>query len=472
MSDRTIARTIRGAIFTGYYQATGRGTILDGVAELNNLHFAPRDVLETQTRAKLAAILSHAAATVPYYRDLIGRKDISTESAFSVLKNLPVLSKAMIRKEGERLVSEKPGTKPKWNTSGGSTGEPIRLLQDKEMAHKHRSAELMYLQWAGHKPGDQHVLIWGVPQETVGKGVSLHERIFRFVCNETYLNCYKISNDLLDSWIETLNRRRPSVIEAYVDAMVALSERVLETGAKVPSPRGIITSAGVLTQEGRELITKAFQAPIFNRYGSREVANVACSCSRNEELHVNEPWCHLEIVNDDGSPCVQGEEGHILVTVYANRTMPLIRYRIEDRGAWGGSDVCRCGRTTRRLARVCGRMSDYLVASDGTKINGTALTTLLYSVSGIQRFQYRQVANGKVVLAAIPAVPSEEASLKKALAKPAAELRQLLKGREVEVLTVKEILPSKSGKYRYIINEMATGPAFRPAEKSETVAHG
>lgn len=446
---------LRGALSESFYRGTGRGRILDRVDEFETLYRSSRSEINRQSRWRLAAILSHAAATVPYYRKMLDGHEIVDSTAVTSLSRFPIMTKSIIRTERSRLVSSAPGGRPRENTSGGSTGEPVRLLQDRAMGEESRSGELLFARWAGHTPGEPHVLIWGVPDESFAGHPSLRERIFRLVHNETYLNCYRISDELLDTWVSRLNSIRPTLIEAYVDALRELAKRIIDTGVAVDSPRGIITSAGVLTPETRDLIGKAFRCPILNRYGSREVGNVACSCSQGNELHVHEAWSFLEIVDEEGNPCGVGQEGDILVTLFANRTMPLIRYRIEDRGYWADGE-CACGRTTERLAQLSGRMNDYLIGAKGSRINGTALTTLLYSVPGIRQFQYRQSSLENINLSIVPMNDSGRQELLDTLNDPLQRLRNLLHGIDVKVEIVTEILPSKSGKFRYVINELAT----------------
>jgi len=301
--------------------------------------------------------------------------------------------------------------------------------------------------------GEPHVLIWAVPKDTFGERISLHERMYRAAHNETILNCYEIDDEAIHRWIHCINARRPTLIETYADAIYEVSRRIISEGVDVAKPRGIITSAGVLTTHKREVITEAFNCPVLNRYGSREVSDVACSCLSSSELHVNEFSCYLEIVDDQGEACEVGVEGDILVTLFTNYTMPLIRYQIKDRGIWA-SGPCACGRKTRRLAEISGRQSDYLLASDGTKVNGTALTTLLYSVTGIGRFQYRQTHENKVVLAVVPLQRTDVGRLKDEVHSALERLKTLLHGSDVELAIVDKIIPSKSGKYRYILNEL------------------
>lgn len=449
-----LSQPIRGLCFAGHYVLTGRRALLQSVNHLDRLYRAPRPQIDARVHRSLYHLLVHASRTVPFYRDHMVESKLCEATVISCLQAMPVLTKSVIRREGGRLISETPCARTRWNTSGGSTGEPIKLLQDRKMAFHSRATELLFMRWAGHKRGEPHVLIWGVPQATFAERTSFHEKLYRLVHNETYLNCYKITNETLHAWVECLNAKRPSLIEAYADALYELSRLISEEGLHVERPRGIITSAAVLTPRMRETITHAFGCPVLNRYGSREVGNVACSCLSNDQLHIDENTCYVEIVDEAGNPCADGVQGDILVTLLTNYAMPLIRYQIQDRGMWA-SGPCPCGRTTRRLANVVGRQSDYLLASDGSRINGTALTTLLYPVSGIKRYQYRQLQNNKVILLVVPQDGISTDVLRKETHPALEKLERILHGIPVELSVVDEIAPSRSGKYRYILNELA-----------------
>jgi phenylacetate-CoA ligase len=167
---------------------------------------------------------------------------------------------------------------------------------------------------------------------------------------------------------------------------------------------------------------------------------------------VSEAQYYVEVVDNHYQPCEPGVEGTVLVTLLTNSTMPLIRYRIEDRAVWA-SGQCECGRTTKRLSTITGRQNDFLVAADGTRVNGTALTTLLYGVPGIRRFQYRQPREDHVILTIEPLDVGTHALLSQNLREPMERLSGLLKGTTVELVFASQITPSKSGKYRYVLNE-------------------
>ncbi len=82
----------------------------------------------------------------------------------------------------------------------------------------------------------------------------------------------------------------------------------------------------------REKIQQVFQCRVYDRYGSREFGDMVCENPNMDGLWVA-PWgCYLEVVDTHGQRLPDGVEGEILVTSLTNHAMPLIRYKIGDRG--------------------------------------------------------------------------------------------------------------------------------------------
>ncbi len=447
---------LRGLLFHSFYVISGRSTILTEVDRLDRLYHSTREQIETQTRRGLQGILGHALRTVPYYRDLgvrpldDGREDTPIQE---LIARFPILTKHIIRKEGRRLWSGSPGRKIVHTSSGGSTGEPLPLVQDQRMRRCSTLNKLLFLRWLGYRPGELHLHVWGVPEQEFNERVGIRQRIYEWMHHQRYLSCFRMSEEQIDSWIDIVQRRRPSIIEAYVDAIYHVSRTILERGIQIESPRGIVTGAGVLTPQMREVIEQAFGCPILNRYGSREVADMACSCPCGPELHVSEQMYVLEIVDETGSPCQPGIEGDVLVTLLTNYTMPLIRYKIEDRASWADGD-CKCGRATRRLVSVAGRSTDYLLASDGTRVNGVGLNHITFSTPGLRKFQFRQIDRQCVQLIVVPNACVSAKELRRNLDPTLNRITRLLGDVEIKVRIADEIDPSRSGKNRYVINDL------------------
>jgi len=79
----------------------------------------------------LKKLILHAYEKVPYYHRLLKTTNIINNTAIDLSKfeNIPILTKEKIRNE---VIISKDYKKRNWyyNTSGGSTGEPTKFIQD------------------------------------------------------------------------------------------------------------------------------------------------------------------------------------------------------------------------------------------------------------------------------------------------------------------------------------------------------
>ena len=99
-------------------------------------------------------------------------------------------------------------------------------------------------------------------------------------------------------------------------------------------------------------------------YGLSEVIGpgVAQECPENKGgMHVHEDHFLPEIVDPDtGEPVDEGEVGELVLTTLTKQAQPVIRYRTRDITQFLAGP-CPCGRTTRRIARLKGRVDDMLI---------------------------------------------------------------------------------------------------------------
>ena len=74
----------------------------------------------------------------------------------------------------------------------------------------------------------------------------------------------------------------------------------------------------------------------------------------------------MEVLDNHGRPCKEGETGRVVLTDLHNFTMPLIRYEIGDYAEVG--PPCACGRGLPVLARILGRSRNMLTLPAGDRI--------------------------------------------------------------------------------------------------------
>jgi len=421
-------------------------------------HLSKKDSEET-TRGLLSTLLSHAHQHVPYYRRVledVGVVNASGSVDLDRFSHLPLLTKSIIRTRTEELKSDDID-KRKWynNSSGGSTGEPVPLVQDTEYKDWVGSGKLLFDLWSGYAPGDPKILLWGSLNDLYIGRETLKIRFRRWLKNEIWLNTFRLTPEQMKKYIQIINTVKPVQILAYAESAFGIARFVETEGIRIHSPKAIMTSTGTLYPQMRETIERVFQAPVFNRYGSREAGDMACECEAHAGLHVP-PLTHLvEILRPDGSPAPPGETGEIVVTPLRNFSMPLIRYRIGDMGAWA-EGPCPCGRHWPFLKEVTGRVSDIFVTTNGTQVHG-AYFPLLFFFTWVKKFQVVQEDYNHVVVNLVE--KTKESDPRTAHAGDLDEIAWKVRAAmgedcRVDFEFLDDIQPTASGKYRYLISKV------------------
>jgi phenylacetate-CoA ligase len=440
---------------TVYYNAH-RMLLGSSVGELT-LRFAAEDqqgVPDCMTSNLLVGLLDHCARHVPYYTEIIARSDNRYQNEpEAYLQNLPVLTKEIIRGEIERLKSRDLG-KRSWtyNTSGGSTGEPVRLIQDRYFKDNQMAIQRLSFSMAGREFGQPAVHLWGSERDILQGSIGVKMKVLNGLTNDRILNAFMMTPEKMRDYLRLLNEQPPRLIIAYAQAIFELAQFAEQEGIEVTPQTAILSSAGTLYDFMRARIERVFGCRVFNRYGSREVGDIACECSAHAGLHVF-PWGNfVEIVDEEGNPVSPGTEGNILVTNLYNFAMPLIRYAIGDRGILSPKPDCNCGRRWQILEKVTGRNVDMFVKKDGTIIDGEYFTHLLYFRDWVKKFQVVQRGYSSILYRIV----KYKGEPRPAELEEINQKTKIVMGDdcEIEFEFLNDIPTSSSGKYRYTISEL------------------
>ena len=372
-------------IFAGLYLTGSK--IPKYLKEIKRIEKLPQEEIKKYQEEKLKKLLLHAYCNVPYYRKILPKSGV-IKNGKVYLENfdkIPILTKEIIRKEGTNLYSKDyKSRKPYENTSGGSTGEPVKFIQDKEYDEWNIATKIYYNQMLGKEIGEKEIKFWGSERDIFKGNIGFKNKIFNFIYNRNLVNSFRLNfvglNKAIDSW----NRFKPKIVWSYVDSAYELSRHIEKNKINIFSPEAIIVTAGVLTENIRKYVEDTFQTEVYNQYGSREVGVVACECKAHEGLHIFEYFQYLELINSD-----KNRNGEIIITNLTNYSMPLIRYRIGDT-AKIKNKKCSCGRGFKLLENVTGRITDHFIKKDGTIVHGEYFTHLFYFKDWIKKFQVIQ----------------------------------------------------------------------------------
>ena len=408
---------------------------------------------------KLKELLLHSYKNVPYYHRILRDSDVIDENENLNLDNfdrIPILTKDIIRREGENLYS-KDYQKRKYytNTSGGSTGEPVKFIQDKYYDDWNIATKIYFNQMLGKEIGEKEIKFWGSDRDIIMGNLTLKDRLLNHLYNRKFFNSYNLDGKNVDALIKLNNVFKPSCYWSYVDATFEFSKIVLNKNIQLFKPQFIVTTIGPLSDNIRNVIEDAFKCPVYNQYGSREVGVIACQCKEKKHLHTF-PWFNfVEVVDENNRSIGQGEEGKILVTNLTNYSMPLIRYDIGDIAISAKYEKCDCGRNFLQLKDVLGRTLGYFKKVDGSLVHSHFIVQSMFFKNWIKRFQIIQ-KDFNLILVKIELQSQVNTTEYSEDLTEIKDRIKLIMGEDVKVEFefVDVIEPSPSGKYLYTVSKV------------------
>ncbi len=398
------------------------------------------DRLATHRAQVLREHLRWAATTIPFHKARVGPD--------APLGAFPILDRSTLQQEGESLRDPtRPVEALHAETSGGSTGEPVKLWNDAAYAASTFATEVYVLSTWGLKPWCRRAYLWGDDREQ--KDIGWKERIARRIHGDLFLNAFEMDDARMASFADRIDAFRPALVQGYATALDLFASFLLREKRRVTRPVAVRSSAEALPDEARARVESAFGAPVRDFYGSRESSSLAAQCAHGG-FHVLAHGRLIELVDDAGNAVEPGVPGRVLVTDWTNRAFGLIRYANGDVASWSTDRTpCPCGSAYPRLERVFGRTSDFLTTPAGERIHGEWFTHLFYGKDGVERFQVHQKALNVVEVSTVG--PAGFAIVEPLLFRMRTRL-----GRGVTVTwkTVPSIPLTRSGKHRFTISDV------------------
>ena len=352
-----------------------------------------KDSLLQFQETHLKKLILHAYKNVPYYHRIFKEIGMVNDGTVDLSKfnKIPILTKETMREHHQELIS-KDYTTRKWyyNSSGGSTGEPTRFIQDD-----------VYIKWGNatsyywykdilgvDEPGVKKTILWGSERDLFEGGMGWKTRIAKWLTNTVFLNSFKMTEEDMGNYIKTINAYKPDLIRGYAGSLYELCRYAERENMEIYTPKIVVSSAETLSDEMRQKIESVFGTKLYDFYGSRESNNLAGECEEGL-MHVLAFHNYVEILDINNHPVKEGEEGRVIVTNLHNYSMPFIRYEIGDMAALG-PERCKCGNVLPTLKRITGRITDHFVKEDGTIIHGEYFTHLFYLKDWVKAFQVIQ----------------------------------------------------------------------------------
>jgi phenylacetate-coenzyme A ligase PaaK-like adenylate-forming protein len=413
---------------------------------LGETHAAGLDPLGTGLRlrdARLAALLAAAFSESPFYR----RRRPGHGGGLPRLEQIAPVEKAELMRhfddwstdrqinragvdaflrEPSHLADAYLGRYLVW-TSSGTTGEPGIFVQDEQSLAAFDALDALRLH------GGPTVLglwpTWGAMPRyafvaaTGGHfaGVASIERLRRIVASFALMPWLAPTVQTfsalrpLAALARELQEFAPTVLITYPSCADALAQTQSE-GALRLALSEVWVGGEQLSAEQRTRIQTTFGCRVHNNYGSSEFYAMAWECAQGR-LHLNHDWLILEPVDRQLRAVPAGEVSHsVLLTNLANRTQPLLRYRLSD-SLRLLPDGCACGSHFPAI-EVQGRADHTLVLHDAqrreVRLLPLALATAIEEGAGVTRFQLLCTAPDRLELRFEPGQPDVAAAFGRA----------------------------------------------------------
>lgn len=448
--DRAYAVLARMILFPLHERVKGHETFAMLREMERDQWAAPEQLRQTQER-RLRLLLAHAHRTVKYYRNILDGVGWSSAQfdAAGDLSRLPFLTKQIIRSRLEDLRSVDASGIKKY-TTGGSTGSPVAFYLGPTRISSDVAARWRAEGWWGVGIGHQEYVFWGSPLELSKQDRvrGLRDRILR----TRLMSAFEMNPAMMDEYLDEMVRNGCRRVCGYPSSIVLLCEHARRQGRDLSKlgVRAVFVTAEYLWDHWRETISETFGCPVANGYGGRDSGFIAHECPAGG-MHVTADRIIVEIVGEDDQPLPNGELGEIVVTHLDTPEMPFIRYRTEDMGTLS-STHCSCGRTLPLLQRIEGRKSDFILAPDGRLLHGLSLIYILRNIAGIEQFRITQKSVDNFGVELVTNGEFNSASESEIRREFRLRLRSPV---HVDIYHCKAIPATASGKFRYVISEVA-----------------
>jgi phenylacetate-CoA ligase len=322
----------------------------------------PREKLEAVEFSYFQNMFSYAKNNSNLYRDKLQGIEVGDLKTREDIKKVPFTYKEELRKWQENVEPFPYGgllgvpieDVCTFRQTSGTTGKPVYVPETYESWQWRVESWCHILHMAGFRPRHRLFLPFGY---------NVYVAFWEAHYAAEKLGCEVIPGGALDT-----KGRINKIIELKANAMAGTPTYCLNIAQEAmgmgidPKSLGIerILGAGEpLPEATRRRIEDTYGCHCFDHIGSTETCGFAGMCEAKEGLHIIEPFFLVELLDREtlSQEVAEGEQGVIVITPLGRRSFPVLRFNTMD-VAIKGPDSCSCGRTSRKLMEIVGRVDD------------------------------------------------------------------------------------------------------------------
>jgi phenylacetate-CoA ligase len=416
------------------------------LAEAEARTFWTADELRTCQGERLQKFVAHAVTTVPFYRERFAAAGLEPSAVRSIedLRALPILTKGEAQEHIHELISTAVRDKGRtWIHTSGTTGGALRFPTTMSSVQQQWAVWWRYRRWHGIQRDTWCGYFGGrsvVPASQTNPPFWRYNRAGK----QILFSGYHMSPANLPSYVGELRRRRPPWLFGYPSLLSLLASHILEAGTDLGyAVRWITIGAESLLAHQADVIARAFGVRPLQHYGMSEaVANIS-ECELGA-LHVDEDFAPVEFV-----PLENGSAYKVVGTNFSNPATPLLRYEMQDVVTIRPDASCACGRAGRVVESLDGRIEDYVVLPNGTRVG--RMDHVFKDMVNVKEAQIQQRRRGHMVICVVRGAGysshDEEELLREARKRVGDKM-------DIEIAYSDELPRTATGKLRLVVSEV------------------
>lgn len=394
---------------------------------------------------RLQAFLQHSVDHVPFYRERFQRIGIDARDIRSLddFAKLPVLTKAEVQQHQREIIAGNISERDCLIAhTSGTTGGGLRFASTLAAQREQWAIWWRYRRWHGIQFGEWCGYFGGRSIVPLKEDASPFWR-YNYPARQILFSSYHLNSRNLPYYVSELRSRKPRWLHGYPSLLSLIASYLLDTGSELGyEVKWITTGAENLLPQQVQVIQRAFSCRPVQHYGMAEaVANIS-ECPLGS-MHVDEDFAAVEFV-----PADDGLSTKIVGTNLSNPAFPLLRYDVQD-NIMVGARSCSCGRPGRVIERVDGRLEDYVVLTNGSKVG--RLDHVFKDLVRIREAQIHQRRVGEIDVKVVRAQDYSDSDERALLT----QLKQRIGGdMVVSIRYVDELQRTRSGKLRFVISDI------------------
>jgi len=321
--------------------------------------------------------LSFAASHTPFYSVLL--------QVIPSINDLPIITKELVSSNYNDFISQKANNKELISVmTSGSTGIPLKVLWS-PLEYCNSLAELWKVRKKyGVYPYDKFVSCHAMYNNGESE---IHNKAIVYK-NNLSLSKLSLDKTILAYYSRLIISFQPRFMMLPPSFVYGLISFMNDEGLALPESIRLIELTGEqCSEELYEWFVKCYPKYHWNiMYGMQEFNGVAYGTTKG--LAVYENNVIVKVVNADGLPTKDNEEGDIIVTGLKNTVFPLINYKTEDKGYFDSNGKLHITKSRANDSFIC----------NGSTFDGSVFWAVVFHLYhhyqiNILQFQVRAINN-------------------------------------------------------------------------------